>query len=86
MIFEGTSEIQRLVIGRTLGDAATEPPLHHHHPVRGAGLARSLGRGGTRRGRIGVRALRATRRIPRAALRPAMRVLSPPKRAQRRGN
>jgi acyl-CoA dehydrogenase len=83
-IFEGTSEIQRLVIGRTLGDAAGELPLHHRHPVHGTALARSLGRGGTRRGRLGVRALRVARRIPRPVLRPAMRVLTPPSRAQRR--
>jgi acyl-CoA dehydrogenase len=82
-IFEGTSEIQRLVIGRTLGDAATELPLHHRHPVRGGRVARRLGRGGTLRTRIGVGALRVTRRIPRRALRPAMRMLQPPKRARR---
>ena len=28
-IFEGTSEIQRLVIGRAIVDAAGDPPLHH---------------------------------------------------------
>ena len=44
-IFEGTSEIQRLVIGRTLGDAATEPPLHHRTPAAGAALGRSLREG-----------------------------------------
>jgi acyl-CoA dehydrogenase len=83
-IFEGTSEIQRLVIGRTLGDAATEPPLHHRHPVKGAQLTRRLGRGGTWRTRVGMRAMAAARRVPRGALRPVMRVLSPPKRAPRR--
>ena len=82
-IFEGTSEIQRLVIGRTLGDAATELPLHHRHPVGGGRVARRLGRGGTLRTRIGVGALRVTRRIPRRALRPAMRMLQPRKRARR---
>jgi acyl-CoA dehydrogenase len=28
-IFEGTSEIQRLIIGRAIEDAADRPPLHH---------------------------------------------------------
>ena len=31
-IFEGTSEIQRMVIGRALGDTVGEPPLHHLLP------------------------------------------------------
>src|SRR5207244_46689 len=44
-IFEGTSEIQRLVIARTLDDAATDPPLHHRLPVRGTWLNRRTGRG-----------------------------------------
>ena len=35
-IFEGTSEIQRMVIGRALGEAAGEPPLHHSLPGRRA--------------------------------------------------
>ena len=33
-IFEGTSEIQRMVIGRALGEAAGELPLHHSLPGR----------------------------------------------------
>ena len=37
-IFEGTSEIQRMVIGRTLGEAAGEPPLHHAFPADGPPL------------------------------------------------
>ena len=44
-IFEGTSEIQRLVIGRTLGDASTEAPLHHRTRTDGAAIGRSIGRG-----------------------------------------
>src|SRR5213075_765603 len=43
-IFEGTSEIQRVVIGRTLADAA-DGPLHHHSPPDGGMLKRALGRG-----------------------------------------
>src|ERR671930_2686576 len=37
-IFEGTSEIQRLVIGRTLANPA--PPLHHRLPAEGPPLSR----------------------------------------------
>jgi len=79
-IFEGTSEIQRLVIGRTLGAAAREPPSHHRLPVRGTALSRTLGRGSARRARVGVRLLRLAGGLPRSVLRPAMLVLSPPKR------
>src|SRR5207302_3398504 len=32
-IFEGTSEIQRLIIGRTLADQAPRGPLHHNFPA-----------------------------------------------------
>ena len=45
-IFEGTSEIQRLVIGRALDEAAGEPPLHHRDADRG------LGAGGADRPRL----------------------------------
>ena len=82
-IFEGTSEIQRLVIGRTLGDAAETPPLHHRLPVRGTALNRRLGRGTPARGRVGVRALRFARGLPRALVRPVMLVLSPPNGSSR---
>src|SRR5205814_4074511 len=44
-IFEGTSEIQRMVIGRALGEAAGELPLHHQTPTDGPPLSRALGRG-----------------------------------------
>ena len=79
-IFEGTSEIQRLVIGRTLGDAAEVAPLHHRAPADGAALGRTLGRGTKRRSLAGASAMRAARRTPPALLKPAMRILGPPQK------
>jgi acyl-CoA dehydrogenase len=83
-IFEGTSEIQRLVIGRALADAAGEPPVHHRFPGDGSILSRRLGRGTRGRSRAGLIALRSTQRLPRPILRLAMRVLGPPERSPRR--
>jgi acyl-CoA dehydrogenase len=83
-IFEGTSEIQRLVIGRTLADAATQPPLHHRFPARGAALGRTLGRGTPARARAGMSGLRFARRVPSGLMRPVMAVIAPPKRASRK--
>jgi acyl-CoA dehydrogenase len=79
-IFEGTSEIQRLVIGRTLGDAATEAPLHHRTRTDGAAIGRTLGRGTKRRSLAAGAAMRAAQKTPPSLLRPAMRILGPPQR------
>ena len=79
-IFEGTSEIQRLVIGRTLGDAATEAPLHHRTRTDGAAIGRSLGRGTKRRSLAAGAAMRAAQRTPPLLLRPAMRIFGPPQK------
>jgi acyl-CoA dehydrogenase len=79
-IFEGTSEIQRLVIGRTLGDAATEPPLHHRTRTDGVALGRTLGRGTKRRSLAAGAAMRAAQKTPPALLRPAMKILGPPQK------
>ena len=79
-IFEGTSEIQRLVIGRTLGDAAVEPPLHHRTRTDGVALGRALGRGTKRRSLAAGAAMRAAQKTPPALLRPAMRILGPPQK------
>jgi acyl-CoA dehydrogenase len=65
-IFEGTSEIQRLVIGRTLGDATTVAPLHHRTHTDGAALGRSLGRGtSAARSRRALRCARRSGRLRR---------------------
>jgi acyl-CoA dehydrogenase len=82
-IFEGTSEIQRLVIGRTLGDSRRTAPLHHRFPTDGARLGRALGRGTKRRSLAAGKAMRMAARTPPALTRPAMRVLGPPERAPR---
>jgi acyl-CoA dehydrogenase len=77
-IFEGTSEIQRLVIGRTLEDAAERPPLHHQFPTRRFAPSRGVGRGTPFRARAGMAGMKAARKVPSAVLRPAMAILSPP--------
>jgi acyl-CoA dehydrogenase len=83
-IFEGTSEIQRMVIGRALAEEAGAPPPHHDGPVDSAPLSRTLGRGTPARSRAGMAGLRMAERTPRPLLRLAMTALRPPKRAPRR--
>jgi acyl-CoA dehydrogenase len=83
-IFEGTSEIQKVVIGRTLGDAADEPPLHHQLPARRFAPSRSVGRGTPFRARAGMAGLQLARRVPRSIMRPTMAVLSPPSSASKK--
>jgi acyl-CoA dehydrogenase len=68
-IFEGTSEIQRLVIGRTLADAETQGPLHHHLPKQD-GPSRHIGRGTPARSELG----RALERLARATPEPLLRL------------
>jgi acyl-CoA dehydrogenase len=77
-IFEGSSEIQRMVIGRALGAAAGERPLHHRFPVDGGWASRRYGRGTPTRGRVGMALLRTTDHVPKPMLRAAMTVLKPP--------
>jgi acyl-CoA dehydrogenase len=79
-IFEGTSEIQRLVIGRTLGDAAREAPLHHRMETSGASVGRAIGRGSRRRSLVAATAMRAAAKAPPGILKPAMRILGPPQK------
>jgi acyl-CoA dehydrogenase len=79
-IFEGTSEIQRVVIGRALADSAGDAPPHHAGPVDGAPFSRAIGRGTPARSRAGMAGLRMAERTPRPLLRAAMRVLQPPRR------
>jgi acyl-CoA dehydrogenase len=68
-IFEGTSEIQRLVIGRTLAEAAPEGPLHHRLPGDKPGFSRSFGRGTRRRSRAGMALLKIAEITPEPLLR-----------------
>ncbi|MGH2803889.1 MAG: acyl-CoA dehydrogenase family protein [Thermoleophilaceae bacterium] len=78
-IFEGTSEIQRLVIGRTLPEAGPAGPLHHRLPRR-RGVGARFGRGTAPRSRAGMALLRMVGRTPRPLLRIAGRVVSPPRK------
>ncbi len=77
-IFEGTSEIQRMVIGRTLADA--EPPLHHRLPANGTLLGRSFGRGTRRRSQIAGRAMQIASKTPPSLMRLPMKVITPPQK------
>ena len=74
-IFEGTSEIQRLVIGRALAAEKEAAPAHHQLPQKGRG--RVLGRGSKRRGRLGMRVIGLARLVPRWLFRLLGKVLSP---------
>jgi acyl-CoA dehydrogenase len=79
-IFEGTSEIQRLVIGRTLAEAAPEGPLHHRLPEHDGKVTAAFGRGAKTRSKLGLALLRMAKRTPEPLLRGAGKVASPPKR------
>ncbi|TSD93533.1 acyl-CoA dehydrogenase [Skermania sp. ID1734] len=79
-IFEGTSEIQRLVIGQSLGAADGAPPLHVDMEPEGFAFGRHFGRGSRLRTRLGQAAISAKDKVPQPVLRQAMRVLSPPGR------
>ncbi len=62
-IFEGTSEIQRLVIGRALGEATGEDPLHHRFPG-GGGVSAAVGRGTESRSKAGAQLTKGILRAP----------------------
>jgi acyl-CoA dehydrogenase len=75
-IFEGTSEIQRLVIARTL-DEMPGGPLHHHAPTEGGALVRAFGRGSATRLRTAQEGSRFARWLPAPLRRVAGKVISP---------
>ena len=79
-IFEGTSEIQRLIIGRTLGAGEAPPPVHLSAPTDGPILNRTWGRGTPNRNRVGQAMLKAKDRVPEPAMGLVMKFLSPPNR------
>jgi acyl-CoA dehydrogenase len=76
-IFEGTSEIQRMVIGRTLATGPAEGPLHHHLPGDHDGLSRRLGHGSLARARAGEVFLKLAKNAPNALLDLGGRLASP---------
>ncbi|OMB98197.1 acyl-CoA dehydrogenase [Mycobacterium sp. NS-7484] len=79
-IFEGTSEIQRIVIAHALGAADGKPPLHVDLEPSGGPLNRWFGRGTPLRTRAAGAALSAKDRVPEPVMRLAMKVLQPPRR------
>jgi len=78
--FEGTSEIQRIVISQALGAGDGAPLLHVELDPTGGPLNRRLGPGTPARTRIANAALAAKDHLPAPALRAAMSVLKPPAR------
>jgi acyl-CoA dehydrogenase len=79
-IFEGTSEIQRMVISNALGAAVGTPPLHVVIEPSGGPLSRMFGRGTPLRSRAAGAALSMQDRVPEPVMRLAMKVLRPPGR------
>ena len=76
--FEGTSEIQRIVISHALGAADGAPPLHVDLEPSGGPLNRWFGRGNVARTRAGNAALSVRDRVPQPVMQLAMKVLRPP--------
>lgn len=79
-IFEGTSEIQRIVISHALGAADGKPPLHVDLEPSGGPLNRWFGRGTPLRTRAAGAALSAKDSVPKPVMRLAMKVLRPPRK------
>jgi acyl-CoA dehydrogenase len=79
-IFEGTSEIQRVVISNALGAAAGKPPLHVVLEPTGGPLNRWFGRGTPLRSTVSDAALSAKDHIPGPIMQLAMNVLRPPRK------
>jgi alkylation response protein AidB-like acyl-CoA dehydrogenase len=79
-IFEGTSEIQRIVISQALGATEGAPPLHVEIEPSGGPLNRVFGRGTLLRTRAASAALSAKDRVPEPLMRIAMQVLRPPRK------
>ncbi|OHU98601.1 acyl-CoA dehydrogenase family protein [Mycobacterium talmoniae] len=78
-IFEGTSEIQRIVISQALGAAEGVPPLHVELEPSGGPLNRLFGRGTPLRTRAASAALAMQDHIPEPVMRVAMKALRPPR-------
>ena len=79
-IFEGTSEIQRIVISNALGAADGKPPMHVDLEPTGGPLNRMFGRGTPVRTQVASAALSAKDRVPGPIMRLAMKVLRPPRK------
>jgi acyl-CoA dehydrogenase len=79
-IFEGTSEIQRIVVSHALGAADGAPPMHVDLEPTGGPLNAFFGRGTPARTRVADRAMHWRDRVPRPAMQLAMKVLRPPRK------
>ena len=79
-IFEGTSEIQRIVISHALGAGDGAPPLHIDLEPTGGPLNRMFGRGTPARTRAANAALSMRDRVPQPVMALAMKVLRPPRK------
>jgi acyl-CoA dehydrogenase len=77
-IFEGTSEIQRMVISNALGAADGRPPMHVDLEPTGGPLNAWFGRGTPARTRAANAALDARDRVPGPVMNLALKVLKPP--------
>lgn len=78
-IFEGTSEIQRIVIAHALGAAEGRPPLHVDLEPSGGPLNKVFGRGAEVRTRAAAAALTMKDRVPAPIMKAATRFLRPPR-------
>jgi acyl-CoA dehydrogenase len=79
-IFEGTSEIQRIVVAHALGAADGKPPLHVDLEPTGGPLNAMFGRGTPARTRAANTALAMRDRIPQPVMQVVMKVLRPPRK------
>jgi acyl-CoA dehydrogenase len=79
-IFEGTSEIQRIVISHALGAADGAPPMHVDLEPTGGPLNAMFGRGTPARTQVADTALSMRDRVPNPVLQLAMKVLRPPRK------
>lgn len=78
-IFEGTSEIQRIVISHALGAAEGKPPLHIDLEPSGGPLNKMFGRGTEARATAAAAALNMRDRVPGPILKAALKILRPPR-------
>src|SRR3954468_20737256 len=77
-IFEGTSEIQRMVIGRTLGEPeSTQAPVHHRLPGDHGGVSRKFGHGSLVRARAGEVFMKLANKAPESVTRLGGKLASP---------
>ena len=79
-IFEGTSEIQRIVISHALGSADGKPPLHVDLEPTGGPFNAVFGRGTPVRTRVANAALDMRDHVPAPVMQLAMKVLRPPRK------